>query len=102
MAGIPHKMKIPYYSNYYASPRGKIWSIQRSGTPGHWLKPSLNKDGHHRVTLCNAAGPKTFTVERVVMNALNLVCHSKPMPGKEIVHRNGDKTDNSIENLYWR
>lgn len=81
---------IPFEDNYEVSDRGKV----RNKDTKH-IK-SLRKDryGYQRVTLYPSG--KTYTIHRLVLLSF--------MPEKQnesINHINGDKEDNTIENLEW-
>jgi NUMOD4 motif/HNH endonuclease/DNA endonuclease I-HmuI-like, NUMOD-like domain len=84
--------KIKDFSNYMVSEKGEIYSL----TTKRYLKPILNDNGYHYVTLCND-GKKNHYVHTIVANAF-----LKIVPGKEFVnHMDGNKTNNTLKNLEW-
>lgn len=64
---------------------------------GRLLKPSMNR-GYASFVLCTDAGKITRKAHRLVCEAFNGSCP----PGKDVcAHRDGDKTRNVPENVYW-
>ena len=90
---------------YYINDKGQIKSTK--GQIERILKTRMNKNGYYQVNLTQRIGrKKTITV--TVHNLVALAFLSKPrsMPGKSrgcsrIVHKNGCKFDNSVNNLKW-
>lgn len=64
---------------------------------GRVLKPSLCGDGYECVTLSHNQKHKKFLVHRLVAAAFIPNPHSKP----EVNHKDGDKTNNHVDNLEW-
>lgn len=64
---------------------------------GRILKPALDKYGYHRVTFSYNGKRKSYSVHRLVATAFIPNPENKPT----VNHKNGIKTDNSIENLEW-
>ena len=64
-----------------------------------WLKPSLDKNGYYRIRLQNIDGvTKAIPVHRLVMNTFS------PHPDSlnlTVNHKDGNKTNNHIDNLEW-
>lgn len=81
--------------NYYISEKGDIYSEVSQ----KWLTPIVDKDGYLRVRLINYAGViKAIPVHRLVMMTY------QPVPNMnllEVNHKDGDKTNNSLDNLEW-
>ena len=95
-----------YEGKYQASSLGRIRSLDRVvkrrnwssfRLPGRVLKPRLSHKGYLLVGLCTEARTKNYSVHRLVARAFIPNPKGKP----EINHRNGDKTDNRVENLEW-
>lgn len=101
----PEIRDIPGFPGYGASADGRIWSrkAMRTGAPvpTEWrLKMSRpNTRGYHSVVLCTDGGGR-FT--RRVCRLVTSAWHGEP--GDEVMqanHKNGDKQDDSAENLEW-
>lgn len=85
------------YPDYAVTEDGKIFSRKS----GNWreLKPQTDTDGYLQVRLCtNGLGRLTF-VHRIVAETFI----PKPkIPAKwEVNHIDGNKTNNSVDNLEW-
>jgi hypothetical protein len=91
---------------YSVSSLGRVRSEHRtrrgkSGAPTpvpqRILRAQQNRDGHMRVVLCAPGGKTTAFVHALVLTA-----HVGPRPaGHQACHRNGDASDNRVENLRW-
>ena len=84
-----------YFGKYKINKLGVIISYQRYKS-GSVMKPYKTKDGYLRVCLCNDGKPKNFFVHRLV--AESFIGNSC---GKEINHKDGEKTNNNVENLEY-
>jgi hypothetical protein len=86
--------KIPGYERYAVDTLGNVWRI---GAPrGIPLRPAL-RSGYPFVVLSEAGGKQARSVHHLVLET-----YVGPRPeGKEPCHRNGIKTDNRLDNLYW-
>ena len=95
---------IPWYEWLYeASNYGRVKSMYRKEKFKHTfrirkekiIKEHINKHGYMQVLLCKNSKSKTFLAHRLILFAfrweLKLECN----------HKNGVKTDNSIENLEY-
>lgn len=65
--------------------------------PKKRLTPWVHQDGHLRVTIRREGRRMEAAVHRLVLEAFVGPCP----PGMEALHRNGDPTDNRLENLRW-
>jgi len=86
--------------DYAVSMTGKIMRLTYSrGTyPGKLLKPIMNPDGYHTVSLRGGDGQKrSYRVHRLVAAAFLESSPERP----QINHKNGIRTDNRVENLEW-
>jgi len=85
--------KIEGFENYCVSSAGEV----RNDETGRIFKPSINGVGYFTVCLTKNGECKTQYVHRLV------ALHFIPNPGSKrcVDHRNGDKTNNKIENLRW-
>ena len=83
---------VGYEGLYWVTSCGDIYS-RRSGK---FLKINKNKaTGFYRVTLCKNNKPKMQYVRQLVAQAF-LPDFGK---GKKVTHRDGDKTNNCVDNL---
>lgn len=64
---------------------------------GRKLKPNLVKTGYHHVTLCDENGHHQRTVHRLV--ATEFI--PNPNEYEYINHKDGNKTNNRVDNLEW-
>ena len=99
--------EIKGYPNYRISDDGKIFSCYEG--VGHKAKPSNNwkeliqvydkSCGYMLVTLTNEEGRKNKRVHRLLMEAF--IPNPDPSYYKHINHKDGNKLNNSLENLEW-
>lgn len=82
--------EITNYPFYKIQRDGKVISIRTN----KYLKPVINKNGHSYVTLNNKDGKKNFYIHNLVAEYYLGLNESK-----KVIHKNGDKSDNRLENL---
>ena len=85
------------FSNYFITIDGKVWSKQRIGTKGKWIKPNTDMNGYLCVRLYIKNKRHRCHIHRLVLET-----YVGPCPkGMECRHLNGDKQDNRLDNLCW-
>jgi isopenicillin N synthase-like dioxygenase len=84
--------KINYMPNYLISNFGDVINIKTNKTLKHQIKK-----GYHRLEVTTIYGRKHFFVHRLVAKAFIPNPENKP----QVNHINGNKNDNSVENLEW-
>ena len=103
-----HMIKeIKNYPNYRISDDGKIYSCYEG--LGHKAKPSNNwkelqqvydkSSGYMLVTLSNKNGRKNKRVHRLLMETF--IPNPNPSYYKHVNHKDGNKLNNSLDNLEW-
>ena len=88
----PTLIPLKHNDRYYALTDGRILSKKRGGY--HSLCPSHGKDGYVRQILSLPTGAKTFYVHRLIATTF-----LPQVSGAEVNHKNGDKTDNRVQNI---
>lgn len=95
---------IPGFEEYAVSREGEVFRVSYpdEGNRGkyslpHKLTPKLDKHGYHKVTL--SVNHKLYyrTVHRLV--AETFIPNPCGLP--QVNHKDGDKTNNSVDNLEW-
>lgn len=87
-------VKIPDFDGLYCiTEDGKIWSCRRN----KFLKPSLDKHGYHVIHLSKKGKLFWFRVHRLVAQVFIENQYNKP----EVNHKDGNKSNNSVNNLEW-
>jgi hypothetical protein len=86
---------IPGFEDYAVCVDGGVWSNKR----GEWkmLKPSPQSSGYKQVDLSSGGKMTKRLVHRLVLEAFVGPCPA----GHEALHGDGDRTNNSVENLRW-
>lgn len=87
-----------YENKYEISDKGEVFSLNfhRQGVRKQ-LKERFDKDGYVGVALLKNRKYKYFRISRLVAQAF--IPNPNDLP--QVNHKNGDKTDNSVENLEW-
>lgn len=83
---------IPGY-DYRISDRGRLWHTRF----GRFLTPRRLSHGYIGYTLARKGANRQVLAHRLVLEAFDGPCPE----GHQGCHKNGDPTDNRIENLYW-
>ena len=85
---------VGYEGFYKVSQEGHVWSVRRE----RQLSLNLKPNGYVYVQLNVKGVAKTHRVHRLVASAFL----SKPLDKFVVVnHKNGNKSDNNVENLEW-
>lgn len=84
---------IGYEDIYAITKTGEIWNLRKH----KWMAKRLNPQGYWRINLSQNGHTKTFTIHRLVAKTFI------PNPGNMPIvnHLDGNKLNNSIENLEW-
>ena len=82
-----------YEGLYQVSNLGRVRNIKLNNQ----LKPSINTNGYYRVSLRKNGKDQGFKVHRLV--AIHFI--DNPLNNPVINHINGDKSDNTMNNLEW-
>ena len=82
-----------YDGLYQVSRDGRVFSL----VTNKWLKPRSAGNGYHAVMLYKDKKGKNFLVHRLVAEAFV----ERPLEKSCVNHIDGDKTNNSAENLEW-
>jgi len=83
-----------YENLYQVSNFGQVRHTQRIGKP---IKQSMIRNGYMKLLLCKDNKTKTVMVHRLV--ALAFV--ENPENKAEVNHKDGNKKNNSVDNLEW-
>lgn len=88
-----------YEGVYRVSSRGRVMRVAggMGAIPGRVLRPQRAGRGYLQVILCVNCRVETKKVHRLVAEAFL----PRPPGCNEVNHKNGDKTDNRVENLEW-
>lgn len=86
-------VKVPFGNNYTINEMGEIFNTRTTKK----LKPYLSDWGYFKVSVSDYPLKKTYLVHRLI--ALSFIPNPDNKP--EINHIDGNKQNNSIENLEW-
>lgn len=86
---------IKDFPDYHVTSSGRIVSFKKN--QGKEIKPQLMKNGYLSVYLSNNNVKKRLYVHRLVAETFINTSNTK----LEVNHKNGNKTDNRVENLEW-
>lgn len=88
----------PIEGTYYTvSNFGRVKSLPRNTAHERILKQRLNRDGYYYVNLSINGKTKTYKPHRLV--AQMFIPNPNNLP--QVNHKDGDKTNNNIDNLEW-
>ena len=92
--------QIPDYEGFYeASDFGRVRSVidRRNTFAGKILKPSISNSGYTCVGLSKNGNKRSFLVHRLIIATFIGCCPN----GKQVNHKDGDKTNSRLENLEY-
>ena len=93
---------IPTFPGYRVGSDGSVWTSSRSrgydGQPWRRMRTQLHPVQGYEVISLRQDNARRMRKVQVLM--LESFCGPRP-PGMAALHRNDQKTDNRIENLYW-
>lgn len=98
---------VPNFEFYQASNLGRIRSLDRFGNVknghkaihrGKVIKPSLLNSGYYVVWLRKNGKTYAKTVHRIIAQTF---LSSPKIEKADVNHKDGDKTNNSVDNLEW-
>lgn len=87
--------RLIYYDRYVVYSDGTVKSV----VTGKFLSPGRQTKGYMTVALYDGTRPKkskSFLLHRLIAEAFLGESH-----GRQVNHKNGDKSDNRVENLEW-
>lgn len=86
---------IPNYEGEYAATRdGQIWTYKRN----RFLKPAIDKDGYHYVTLSQKGKARAYRVHRLVLMTYQPI---ENVDLWQVNHKDENKSNNNLDNLEW-
>lgn len=87
--------KYPLKFNYYITDDGRVYSERTN----HYMAKRLDKDGYEKVALVSTDNKRhRYSVHRLVLENFDPVPN---MDKLQVNHKDGDKTNNFLENLEW-
>ena len=99
MDGIPKGFKaIPGFPGYHINKIGEVWSCQKRGRrAAGFLKPAVNSAGYLQIVLYKNS---RRTHKKISILILETFVGRRPK-GFEGCHKNDNKIDDRLKNLYW-
>lgn len=88
---------IPGFDRYFCDARGNVFSNKTRDRSYRAIKPKLSNSGYLNVHLRTPGKDHGAFVHRLVL----MTWGTESGEGLHCNHKNGDKTDNRIENLEW-
>lgn len=89
----PGFVKIKQSDGYFVNKRGDVFSIHS----GHCLNPYIDKKGYCIVSIQENGVNKSKRVHRLVAETFI----PNPLNLEQVNHKDGDKTNNNVDNLEW-
>lgn len=90
-------MEIQGFPEYLIYPDGRVYSKERNGWKGGFIKHEVMKDGYLRRRLIKDTKPYRFQVHRIVAQ------HYIPNPDNKphVDHKDRNRQNNDVSNLRW-
>lgn len=85
---------IPNFPGYQVSNLGRVWSKKTKRV----RKVHTQARGYWHIVLCHQNKTKTIRLNRLV---LQVFVGPPPSPEYHAAHKDGDKNNNALSNLYW-
>lgn len=91
--------QCPIEPRLFVSPFGRIYQVREdsSGTVIRLMRPKLNGDKYHDITIQLNQKRKIYKVHRLVAATFL----GGDLPGMEVRHLDGIRTNNQVSNLAW-
>lgn len=94
----PELRDIPDYEGLYAINKyGHVWGYKKHRSPAGWRKTTISWQGYERIQLRKDGRYHNWSVHRLV--AMAFLPNPDGLP--ELNHKDGDKQNNTVENLEW-
>ena len=87
---------IPNFLDYLANRLGEVYSTKGKIVP-YKLKPKTDKDGYQIVALTKDKKKKSIGIHRLI--AMTYLPNKMNLP--EVNHKDGNKSNNNVDNLEW-